>query len=116
MSNPNETQGDTGSDIPHRLMRMLSTLLRMGGLFTQFVEARKASVRATWRRELRRSASVLLYALVGAFFICAAATWGAAALLMAFWETHRVLVASLLAGGFALLAVIVLLLLRRDTR
>ena len=109
-------ESESGSGVSGAAMRLVATLMRVTGAFSQFVEDRAASVRATWKEELRRTASTLIFALVAAFFICSAVAWGAAALLMAFWETHRVLVASLLAGIFLLLAVIALLLLRRDTR
>ncbi len=104
------------SGVSAAIVRLLATLLRVSGAFSQFVDARAAAARATWKQELRRTASALIYALVGAFFVCSAAAWGAAALMMAFWDTNRVLVASLLAVAFLLLAVIVLLLLRRDTK
>jgi hypothetical protein len=107
---------ESGSGISGAATRLIATLLRVSGSFSHFVEDRAASVRATWKQELRRTASTLIYALVAAFFICSAAAWGAVALMMAFWETHRVLVAALLAGAFMMMAVIVLLLLRRDTR
>lgn len=109
-------EAETGSGVSGAAMRLIATLMRLTGSFSHFVEDRAASVRATWKQELRRTASALVYALVAAFFICSAAAWGAFAVMMAFWETHRVLVASLLSGTFVLLAVIVLLLLRRDTR
>jgi hypothetical protein len=106
---------EAGSGVSGAAMRLIATLLRASGSFSHFVGDRAASIRAAWKQELRRTASALIYALVAAFFICSAAAWGAVALMMAFWETHRVLVAALLAGAFALLALIVLLLLRRDT-
>jgi hypothetical protein len=109
-------ESESGSGVSGAVVRLLATLLRLSGAFSNFVEDRAASMRAAWKQELRRTASVLVYALVAAFSICSAAAWGAAALMMAFWETHRVLVASLLAGAFVLLALGVLLLLRRDTR
>jgi hypothetical protein len=98
------------------IVRLLATLLRASGAFTSFVEDRAASIRAAWRQELRRAASTLIYALLATFFICSALAWGAVALMLAFWETHRVLVASLIGAAFLLLAVAVLLLLQRDTR
>jgi len=109
-------ESESGSGVSGAVVRLLATLLRMSGAFSSFVEDRAASMRAAWKHELRRTASTLIYALVAAFFICSAAAWGAAALMMAFWETHRVLVASLLAGAFVLLALGAVLLLRRDTR
>ncbi|MBK6674610.1 MAG: phage holin family protein [Proteobacteria bacterium] len=109
-------ESEAGSGVSGAAMRLIATLMRLTGAFSHFVEDRAASLRASWKQELRRTASALVYALVAAFFICSAAAWGAFALMMAFWETHRVLVASLLSGAFLLLAVIVLLLLRRDTR
>jgi hypothetical protein len=109
-------ESDIGSGIAATLMRLVATLLRVSGAVGHFVEDRAASLCAAWKRELRRAAATLIYTLVAAFFICSAAAWGALALMLAFWETHRVLVASLLAGAFLLLAVIAVLLLRRGTR
>jgi hypothetical protein len=109
-------ESETGAGVSGAVVRLIATLLRLSGSVGNFVDDRVASLRATWNQELRRAASTLIYALVAAFFICSAAAWGAFALMTAFWETHRVLVAALLAGAFVLLAVVVLLLLRRDTR
>jgi hypothetical protein len=91
-------------------MRRLYTTLN------SFVTDRAAAVRAAWFVELRRAAATVIYSLLIAFFICCAAAVGALALMLAFWDTHRVLVASLLAGGFLLLAGVALALLRRGTR
>lgn len=109
-------ESEPGSGVAGAAMRLIATLLRLSGAFGNFVEDRAAAVRATWKQELHRAAASLIYALVAAFFICSAAAWGALALMMAFWETHRVLVASLLAVAFVLMAGGVLMLLRRDTR
>jgi len=109
-------ESESGSGMAGAMMRLIATLLRLSGAVGNFVEDRVASLHAAWKQELRRTAATLIYALVAAFFLCSAAAWGALALMMAFWETHRVLVASLLAAAFLLLAVGVLLLLRRDTR
>jgi hypothetical protein len=109
-------ESESGSGISGAVFRLISTVLRMSGAVGNFVEERAASIRATWKEELHRIASTLIYALVAAFFICSAAAWGAFALMLAFWDTHRVLVASLLAGGFLLMSVAVVLLLRRGTR
>lgn len=111
-----ESESESGSGMSGAVVRLVATLLRLSGAFSTFVEDRAASMRATWKHELRRTASTLIYALVAAFFICSAAAWGAVALMMVFWDTHRVLVASLLAGAFVLLALGAVLLLRRDTR
>jgi hypothetical protein len=109
-------ESELGSGIAATLMRLAATLLRVSGAVGHFVEERAASICAAWKRELRRAAATLICTLVAAFFICSAAAWGAFALMLAFWDTHRVLVASLLAGMFGLLAVIAVLLLSRRTR
>jgi hypothetical protein len=106
----------SGFGVAGIVARLIATLLRLSGSVSGFVEERAAAIRAAWKEELHRTASTLIYALVGAFFVCSAAAWAAFALMLAFWETHRVLVASLVAATFLLLAVLVLLLLRRGTR
>ncbi|MFO1504062.1 MAG: hypothetical protein U1F39_09640 [Steroidobacteraceae bacterium] len=111
-----EPDTESSGGIAGAAMRLIATLMRITGSMSQFVDNRAAAMRATWKHELRRTASALIYSLVAAFFICSAAAWGAVALMMAFWETHRVLVASLLAAAFLLLAGGVLWLLHRDTR
>jgi len=105
-----------GSGLSAAVVRLLASLLRVSGTFTAYVEDRAASMRDAWNRELRRAASTMIYAVVAAFFICSAAAWASFALMLAFWESNRVLVASLLAGVFLLLAVIGVLLLRKGTR
>jgi hypothetical protein len=107
---------DSGFGVAGVVARLIAMLLRLSGSISGYVEDRAAAIRAAWYQELRRSAATLIYALVGAFFICSAAAWCAFALMLAFWDTHRVLVASLVATAFLLLAVLVLLLLRRGTR
>jgi hypothetical protein len=89
---------------------------RLQNMINAYVADRAAAVRAAWHVELRRTADTVIYSLLSAFFICSAAAVGALALMLAFWDTHRVLVASSLAAGFLVLAVITLTLLRRGTR
>jgi uncharacterized membrane protein YqjE len=47
---------------------------------------------------------VLLWGLVAIFAAGASLVFGAVALILAFWDTHRVLVALLVTGGFVLIA------------
>jgi len=49
--------------------------------------------------------SALLWALVAIFAAGASLVFGAVALILAFWDTHRVLVALLVTGGFVLITV-----------
>jgi hypothetical protein len=109
-------ESESGFGVASVVARVIATFLRLSGSISDFVEDRAAAIRAAWKEELHRTASTLIYALVGAFFVCSAAAWGAFALMLAFWDTHRVLVASLVAAAFLLLAVLVLVLLRRGTR
>jgi uncharacterized membrane protein YqjE len=49
--------------------------------------------------------SVILWGLVAIFAAGASLVFGAVALIAAFWDTHRVLVALLVTGGFLILAI-----------
>lgn len=109
-----EAQFEFGT--PGALARVLAALQRLRNTMNNYIDERVAAVRSAWVAELRRTASAVIYALLTAFFVCSAAAWGAFALMLAFWDTHRVLVAGLLAGGFLLLGGLTVALLRSGTR
>jgi uncharacterized membrane protein YqjE len=49
--------------------------------------------------------TIILWGLVAIFAAGASLVFGAVALILAFWDTHRVLVALLVAGGFLLITI-----------
>jgi hypothetical protein len=89
---------------------------RLRDILGTFVESRTAEVRAAWRQELRRMAVARVAALTTAFFICATTAFASFSILLAFWDTHRVLVAALISVGFAVLALVSTVMLRNATR
>lgn len=104
------------SDFADRVATMLGSIGRLGSTLSGLIGARTACWASTFRLELRRVASTFALALVAAVFVIAAAAFVAVAVLLAMWDTHPVLGASLVAGGFALLAIIAMLLMRNATR
>jgi hypothetical protein len=104
------------TDFADRVSTLLGSIGRLGSTLSGMIGARTASWASTFRLELRRVASTLALALVAAVFVIAAASFVAVAVLVAMWDTHPVLGASLVAGGFALLTIIAVLLLRNATR
>jgi uncharacterized membrane protein YqjE len=58
------------------------------------------------QEELGRVALLLLWGAVALFFVFLAITFVAITILVAFWDDHRLLAASLLAASFAALALV----------
>ena len=92
------------------LLRQLRASLRAG------VVTRILRILRLYRAEVRRTSAAFALALTAGFLACAALSLAALTVLLAFWETHRVLAALGTSLGFALLAALAVLLLRNATR
>jgi hypothetical protein len=97
-------------------MSVHSIFSRARVLAETFLEERAAAMSVMWRLELRRAAVVVACSLVLSFFICAAASFAILSILLAFWNTHRVLAAAGVSVGCIICAAASLLLLRNHTR
>jgi len=104
------------SSIREHAAALLAALGRLSGAVASVVEDGTARAVAAYRLELRRVAAQFALALAAAFFVCAAAGFAVSAILMAFWDTHRVLATSCIAAGLALCALGCAQLMRRNTR
>ena len=62
--------------------------------------------------QIEFAAGVLLWSIAAIFFGSLAVLVLALTIVIAFWDTHRLLVAGLVTGGFAAIAVIAVLLVR----
>ncbi len=94
--------------VPRRLLRRLAYLL------TQAIDTRVARVVDAWRHEAHRLIALLALAMAAASLTVSAIVFAVFGLILALWETHRVLAFVIAAAVFALCAVIALLLIRRN--
>ncbi|HYL02480.1 MAG TPA: hypothetical protein VEU54_03605 [Steroidobacteraceae bacterium] len=92
------------------LLQQLRATLRAG------VVTRILRILRLYRAEVRRTSAAFALALTAGFLACAALSLAALTVLLAFWETHRVLAAFATSLAFALLAVLAVLALRSATR
>jgi uncharacterized membrane protein YqjE len=99
-----------------RNMSVHSILSRISVLVQAFVDRRAAVMTALWRNELRRFGIVIASALMMSFFVCAAAALAILSIVLAFWDTHRVLAVAAVALGCVICAAASLLVLRNFTR
>ncbi len=79
------------------LRALLATLLAMA-------HTRLELLGVEVREEFARIGQILMWACVGLLFFGLGVVFVSLALVMAFWETHRLLILSLLGGGFLALA------------
>jgi multidrug efflux pump subunit AcrB len=95
---------------------LLEAMGRLGANMATSMEARMQRLRAAVRTEVRFAASAFALALAAAAFAVIALFFGAAAIMMAAWNTHPIMAAALIAMAFTILAVVAALLLRGTTR
>jgi uncharacterized membrane protein YqjE len=96
--------------LPRRTLRRLARSL----VFT--IEMRLERLAAAWRHEAHRVIALLALSLVAASFVFAAVFFAVFGIILALWETQRVLAFGLAAGVFALCAAVALLLIGRNLR
>ena len=87
------------------LRRTLATLIELG-------RTRLELVSVEIEEQIEFAAGVLLWSIAAIFFGSLAVLVLALTVVIAFWDTHRLLVAGLVTGGFAAIAVIAVLLVR----
>jgi len=106
----------TIDELRERAGELLATIGTLRGSIASILSAQAAQLTALYRLEVRRTVTAAAFALAASFFICAAAVLAVLAIVLALWDTHRVLAAALSAAGLALLAFISFLLMRSCTR
>jgi uncharacterized membrane protein YqjE len=97
-------------------MSVHSIFSRISVLIQAFLERRAAVMTALWRNELRRFGIVIASALMMSFFVCAASALAILSIVLAFWDTHRVLAVAAVSLGCVICAAASLLVLRNFTR
>lgn len=94
---------------------LLDLLERIGVGVGRLVESKVATLRAAVRAEVRRAVAAAMWGVLAALLAFTALELAAVTILIAAWDTHRVLAAGLLAAGFLLLAIVALLAMRSNT-
>lgn len=103
MAEPRPDQGPAEEEVPrpHGLFDSLRALLATA---TELLQTRLELAGTEVEEQVARLASLLIWSIVALFLGFTAIVLIAIALIVAFWDTHRVLVAGGLAGLFAILA------------
>ena len=86
--------------------RMFDSLRQLLGTLAGVAQNRIELLGTEIEEQVARLTSMLLWTIVALFLSFTAVVLIAVAVLVAFWDTNRILVAVLLAGGFAVLALI----------
>lgn len=95
---------------------IVSVMSQLGAAVAANQEQRLEQFRAAVRLEVRRATATLALAIATVALGFTALAFGAVAILIASWDSNRVLAAALIALGFCLLSIIAVLLLRSSTR
>lgn len=103
MTDPLADQDSLGENA-HRPRGLFDSLRALLATITELVQTRLELAGTEVEEQVARLASLLIWSIVALFLGFAAIVLIAIALIVAFWDTHRVLVAAGLAGLFAVLA------------
>ena len=85
---------------------MFDSISRLLDTFVGIAQTRMELLGTEVEEQVARLTSLLLWTIVALFLTFTTSVLIAVAILIAFWDTNRILVAVLLAAGFALLALI----------
>jgi uncharacterized membrane protein YqjE len=91
------------------LRRMLATLITL-------VQTRLELVSVEIEEQIEHAAAVLLWSIAAIFFASLTVLLLALTIVIAFWDEHRLLAASLVTASFALTAALAALVVRRRLR
>ncbi len=92
------------------------TLRRLARSMVSTIEMRLERLAAAWRHEAHRVIALLALSMAAASFVVAAVFFAVLGIILALWETQRVLAFALAAGVFAVFGLVALLLIRRNLR
>jgi uncharacterized membrane protein YqjE len=96
--------------------RMFDSLRQLLGTFAGIAQTRIELLGCEVEEQVARLTSMLLWTIVSLFLAFTTVVLIAVAILVAFWDSNRILAAILLAAGFALLALISCLRVRAVAR
>jgi uncharacterized membrane protein YqjE len=115
---PTMTDGLIGLERRGPLRRLLRSLARLVATFIEIGETRLSLLATELQEEVYRAAGFLLYAVAAIFLATIGLVMAAFALVIVFWDTHRLLVSLLVSGGFvaASLVAVVILMIRLRSR
>src|SRR5579859_5890728 len=91
---------------------IFDSLRQLLATFAGIVQTRIELLGTEVEEQLSRLVSILLWSIVALFLAFAAAVLTAVAVLVAFWDSNRILAAVLLAAGFTVFAVLAWLRVR----
>jgi uncharacterized membrane protein YqjE len=92
------------------------TLRRLARSMVSTIEMRLERLAAAWRHEAHRVIALLALSMAAASFVVAAVFFAVLGIILALWETQRVLAFALASGVFAVFGLVALLLIRRNLR
>ncbi len=92
------------------------TLRRLARSMVSTIEMRLERLAAAWRHEAHRVIALLALSMAATSFVVAAVFFAVLGIILALWETQRVLAFALASGVFAVFGFIALLLIRRNLR
>jgi uncharacterized membrane protein YqjE len=107
--NGNPAEGRSAAGLFASLRNLLETLLAIG-------QTRLELLSTEVEEELRRTAGILLWALVATLFLAFTVLMLAILVIVASWEDHRVLAAALVTAGFLAITLLAFLILRARAR
>lgn len=110
--------GFTGVQASGPLTRLLHSLTTLVATFVEIGETRLSLLAVELQEEVYRAAGFLLYAMTAVFLATLGLAMAAFALVIAFWDSHRLLVSLLVSGGLivASLSTVVVLVIRLRSR
>ena len=91
---------------------LLASIEKIGASVGTLVEGKVHALRSAVRAEVRRAVSAAMFGMLAALLAFTALEFAAVTILIAAWDTHRVLAAGLIAAGFLLLAIAALCAMR----
>ena len=92
------------------------TLRRLARSMVSTIEMRLERLAAAWRHEAHRVIALLALSMAATSFVVAAVFFAVLGIILALWETQRVLAFALASGVFAVFGLVALLLIRRNLR
>ena len=95
---------------------LLDSIEKIGASVGRLVEDKVRTLRTAVRNEVRRAVSAVMWGVLAALLAFTALEFAAVTILIAAWDTHRVLAAGLIAAGFLVLAIAAMLAMRSSTR
>jgi uncharacterized membrane protein YqjE len=101
---------------PRHPLGMFDSLRQLLGTLVGIAQTRIELLGTEVEEQVARLTSMLLWTIVSLFLAFTTVVLIAVAVLVAFWDTNRILVAALLAAGFAALALISWLRVRAVAR